>query len=128
MSTYPLKLVIDFDGTIVTNKWPEIGEMKPNAQRIINLLASLGHKIIINTCRSGEHAYNAKNWLIQNEITFHSFNENLPESIEFYNSDTRKLTGDIYIDDKNLLGIPDDWNEIYCQIDRSHGTIITGEQ
>jgi len=128
MSTYPLKLVIDFDGTIVTNKWPEIGEMMPNAKRIINLLASLGHKIIINTCRSGEHAENARSWLIANGIKFHSFNENLPEQIEFYGSDTRKMSGDIYIDDRQLGGIPEDWNEIYYQIDKSHGTIIQPEQ
>jgi phenylalanyl-tRNA synthetase beta subunit len=33
--------------------------------------------------------------------------------LEKYKQDCRKISGDIYIDDKNLGGIPDDWNEIY---------------
>ena len=109
-------LVIDFDGTIVEAKWPEIGEMRKNAKIAINALRSDGHKIVINTCRAGEYADNAKNWLIENGISFDAFNENLQELIDLYGSDTRKLSGDIYIDDKNLCGIPDDWRTIYKMI------------
>jgi hypothetical protein len=92
--------------------FPLIGEMKPNANVVINCLYQCGDNIIINTCRAGEYADNAKQWLIDNRISFTTFNENLPELIEKYGSDTRKMSGDVYIDDKNLGGIPDDWFEI----------------
>jgi hypothetical protein len=39
-------------------------------------------------------------------------NENLPSNIEKYGGDTRKMSADIYIDDRQLGGIPDDWLEI----------------
>jgi hypothetical protein len=32
--------------------------------------------------------------------------------VDYYGSDCRKISGDVYIDDKNLGGIPDDWDEI----------------
>ena len=108
-----LNLIIDFDGTIVYDKYPDIGKEKPNAKTVINRLYDAGHKIVINTCRANLPAANAYGWLVDNGIKFHTFNENLPELIEKYGSDTRKMSGDIYIDDKNLYGIPDDWEVIY---------------
>lgn len=90
--------------------------MKRNAKLVINLLYTAGHKIIINTCRADQYAAAAYSWLVDNGIKFHVFNENLPELIELYGSDTRKLSGDVYIDDKNLGGIPDDWLHIYQMV------------
>lgn len=38
---------IDFDGTIVEHKYPEIGALKPSAKQVINELYGKGHYIII---------------------------------------------------------------------------------
>ena len=37
----------------------------------------------------------------------------LPQSIEYFKQDCRKLSADVYIDDKCLMGLPDTWEEIY---------------
>ena len=42
---------IDFDGTIVSDKYPEIGEPFPEAIETIREIKKLGHKIIIWSCR-----------------------------------------------------------------------------
>lgn len=93
---------IDFDGTLCENKWPEIGEPK---QSIINFCIRKkeeGHKLILWTCRSGKDLEKAIEWCKLKGIVFHAINENLPEQIELYNSDPRKIGADYFIDDRNL--------------------------
>lgn len=111
-------LVIDFDGTIVTgsaklNDWDIIHFLKPNAKEVINQLYDEGHRIIINTCRFGRGEGECQEFLDREEIKYHYINANLPEIVAPYKGDCRKIYGDIYIDDKNLGGIPNDWLEIY---------------
>ena len=105
-------IVIDFDGTIVENKYPEIGKLRKDAKKIINKLYDENHYIIINTCRAVIYESEAYNFLIKNGIKFHYINCNLPHLIEKYGQDCRKISGDIYIDDKSILGIPS-WKKIY---------------
>jgi hypothetical protein len=103
---------IDYDDTIVYQDFPNSGTIKPNAKEVINRLYDEGHHILIWTCRSFENAKTAKKYLIECGIRFHLINENLPSNIEKYGGDTRKMSADIYIDDRQLGGIPDDWLEI----------------
>lgn len=94
---------VDFDGTLCENKYPSIGE--PNVlliSKLINLRLK-GHKIILWTCRKNEYLHAAINWCMEQGLEFDAVNENLPEYIEFFGSDTRKVFADIYIDDKALL-------------------------
>lgn len=109
-------LGIDFDGTIVEENYPKIGELREDARYYINKLYDEGFKIIINTCRSGRFADDARDFLIKNGIKYHTFNENLPEILKMYNTDCRKISADLYIDDRNLGGLPDTWEEIYSLI------------
>ena len=109
-------LSIDFDGTIVENSYPEIGELKLNAKEVITRLYNEGHFILINTCRSGIYEGDCYKFLQENNIPYHYINSNLPSQIELYKQDCRKISADIYIDDKNLMGIPDDWDVIYTLI------------
>lgn len=108
-----LTLAIDFDGTIVENAYPEIGNLKPNVVEVMNRLRDEGYRIVINTCRTGQHELNARICLNDNNIPFHYLNENTLESRLEFTEESRKLSADIYIDDRNLLGIPDDWEKIY---------------
>lgn len=105
-------IVIDFDDTIFNSNYPDIGEVKEGAKEAINKLYEEGYGIIINTCRSGKFEGMAYDALKSEGIKFDYMNTNFPEMIERFGMDCRKISGDIYIDDKNLLGIPE-WPEIY---------------
>lgn len=106
-------IVIDYDDTIVFQDYPRSGAIKPGAKDVINRLHSEGHKILIWTCRAGDRKEIAADYLTKEGVLFHTINENLDEVCAMYGGDTRKLSGDIYIDDKQLGGIPDDWELIY---------------
>lgn len=108
-------LAIDFDGTIATASFPEVGTLREGAYEIINQLYKEGHKIIINTCRSGKYEGMAEDFLKENDIPYHFINTNLPELITEYGNDCRKISADFYIDDKCLMGLPS-WGEIYSII------------
>lgn len=114
--TKGLVLAIDFDGTIASPSFPECGELIPYADLYINRLFLEGHTIIINTCRSGINEGLAQTFLEKHNINYHYINSNLPSLIEFYKQDCRKISADIYIDDKCLMGLPESWAEIYNKI------------
>lgn len=118
-----MTISIDFDGTIVTHMYPEIGLLLPYAKEIINTLYEEGHTIIINTCRAGKFEGDAEAFLIENEINFHWINCNTPEKITEFKQDCRKISADIYIDDKNLGGIPS-WPDIYNIIKSYEGASV----
>lgn len=98
-----MHIAIDFDGTIVTNQYPKVGTLMLGAKKSINELYD-DHTIIINTCRSGAYADRCRRYLDKSGIKYHFFNENDPTLIKQYNGDTRKISADVYIDDKNLGG------------------------
>ena len=98
---------VDFDGTIVENKWPLIGSLIPKAKEVINRFVLGGGKVIIWTCREGNKMLEAERFLQNNSIYYHAINENLPERIDLYGSDCRKVGADLYIDDLSVGGA--DW-------------------
>ena len=109
-------LAIDFDGTICTVSYPEIGRERLGAKEFINKLYDEGYLIVINTCRSdgGEHAAEqmVKDFMKLRGIKYHSINQNLDFLIEYYKCDTRKISADVYIDDKCLFELPS-WEQKY---------------
>lgn len=112
MIQQPIILAIDFDHTIADVDFPVIKGFKPNAKHYINLLYEEGFYISVWTCRSGMHKDAAEDFLNKEGVNFHCINENHPILIEHW-GETRKLAADIYIDDKQLGGIPEDWALIY---------------
>jgi hypothetical protein len=108
-------LAIDFDGTIATESFPEVGSLRKDAAPVIRRFYEEGHYIIINTCRSGKYQGMAEDFLKEHSIPYHYVNCNLPEIIKEYSSDCRKISADYYIDDKCLIGLPP-WEEIYTLI------------
>lgn len=105
-------LAIDFDGTIATDSFPEVGKLRKDADVIIRKLHQDGHEIIINTCRTGKYEGLAEYFLKKNDIPYHFINSNLPRVIDFYKQDCRKISADYYIDNRNIGGLPS-WKEIY---------------
>ena len=96
-------IAVDFDDTLCFSNWPELGE--PNLALINYLkgMQSCGNKLILWTCRSGNPLDEAVSWCHSYGLDFDAINENLPEIIAFYGSDSRKITCDLYIDDKSAL-------------------------
>ena len=101
-------IAVDFDGTLCENKWPEIGE--PNVELIDYLKdqQSQGAKLILWTCRGEDRLEKACGWCVEQGLVFDAINENLPEIISLFGSDTRKIYADEYIDDKmcNKFDLP----------------------
>lgn len=95
-------IAVDFDGTLCENRWPNIGE--PNKQLIAYLREEQRHgaKIILWTCRVGTHLNEAIDWCEEQKIRFDTVNENLPEIIEAFGGESRKIFANEYIDDRAL--------------------------
>ena len=112
-------IAVDFDGTIVEQKYPSIGKEKPFAVETLRQLSTEGHKIILWTVRSGELLKEAIHWCENRNLHFFAVNSNQPAGslFEHTHDSSPKIMADIYIDDANLGGIPD-WGEIYQLISR----------
>ena len=110
-------LAIDFDHTICMSDYPDLGMQRKDAGKVIRKLAKEGYGIIINTCRDGVPLSKAIKWLHKNNIPYHYVNCNFPHIIRYYGSDCRKISADIYIDDKCLTGLPK-WKKIKKMIDK----------
>ena len=97
-----MDIAIDFDGTIVTHEYPNIGEDIPNALPVIKKLIKFGHNIILNTMRSGSTLVDAVQYLEQNDIKLYGIN-NHPTQSKWTTSP--KVYAQLYIDDA-ALGCP----------------------
>lgn len=96
-------VAVDFDGTLCTNKYPNIGD--PNIYLISHLkeMKKSGTKLILWTCRVGDELEQAIEWCLDQGLTFDTVNQNLPEIIESFGGDPRKVFANEYIDDRNVL-------------------------
>ena len=93
-------IAVDFDGTLHTGTWPEIGDVNMTVFNFCRNEQSNGARLILWTNRVGEQLEDAVAWCKERGLEFDAVNENLPELIELYGNDCRKINADIYIDDK----------------------------
>ena len=110
-----MTIAVDFDGTIVEHRYPKIGEEIPFATETLKILAQQRHKLILWTVREGELLEEAIEWCRQRGVFFYSVNKDYPEEEKSHNGFSRKLKADLFIDDRNLGGLPD-WGTIYQMI------------
>ena len=110
-----MSIAVDFDGTIVEHRYPKIGEEIPFATETLKILAQERHKLILWTVREGELLEEAIEWCRQRGVFFYSVNKDYPEEEKSHNGFSRKLKADLFIDDRNLGGLPD-WGTIYQMI------------
>ncbi len=96
-------IAVDFDGTLCKNAFPEIGE--PNLFLIYSLKGKqiLGDKLILWTCRAGDRLQEALDFCAKYGLYFDEINANLPETLEMFGGDSRKIHADLYIDDKSCI-------------------------
>ena len=110
-----MTIAVDFDGTIVEHRYPKIGEEIPFATETLKILAQERHKLILWTVREGELLEEAIEWCRQRGVFFYSVNKDYPEEEKSHNGFSRTLKADLFIDDRNLGGLPD-WGTIYQMI------------
>ena len=108
-------IAIDFDGTIVKHRYPKIGEEIPFAIETLRQLTSEGHKLILWSVREGELLDEAVEWCRERGLEFYAVNGNYAEEQSTHEHFSRKLKADLFIDDRNLGGLPD-WGTIYQMI------------
>ena len=105
-----MNIAIDFDGTIVEHEYPAIGKPIPFAIETLLQLQKDNHKLILWTVREGDLLQEAVDYCEQRGLYFYAVNENyMGENRE---KAGRKLGVDMFIDDRNLGGLPD-WGVIY---------------
>ena len=94
-------IAVDFDGTCVTHEYPKVGK-DIGAVPVLKKLTDSGHKIILNTMRSGKELAAAIKWFIDNDIPLFGANEN-PTQKSWTTSP--KVHANLYIDDA-AIGCP----------------------
>lgn len=106
-------IAIDFDGTLVEHKYPEIGREIPFAFETLRRLQQDRHRLILWTVREGRLLDEALAFCRERGIEFYAVNRDYPEEEKGANRHySRKLKADLFIDDRNLGGLPD-WGTIY---------------
>lgn len=102
-------IAVDFDGTVVTHEYPQVGR-DVGAVPILKKLVEKGHKIMLWTMRGNKPVggvdtlQDAINWYKENDIPLWGINEN-PEQKESGWTNSNKQYAQIYIDD-TALGCP----------------------
>lgn len=106
-------IAIDFDGTIVEHRYPHIGREMPFAIETLKKLTEEGHRLILWTVREGRLLEEAVQFCRERGLEFYAVNRDYPEEEKEHNNHfSRKLKADLWIDDRNLGGLPD-WGTIY---------------
>ena len=109
-------IAIDFDGTIVENNFPKIGDERLFATETLKMLIKDRHQLILWTCREGRLLDEAINWCKERGVEFWAINKDFPEEDITKNQQfSRKIKADIFIDDRMVGGLPD-WGTIYQMI------------
>ena len=106
-----LIIAVDFDGTIVEDGYPGIGQERLFAFETLKRLQADGHRLILWTYRHGKKLDEAVAFCQENGITFYAVNQSFPEE-DFKNDVSRKIHADLFIDDRNIGGILG-WGEVY---------------
>jgi len=95
-------IAVDFDGTVVTHDYPEVGSDVPHAVDVLKALVKKGAKIILYTMRSGLHLRRAEAWYKLHNIKLYASQRN-PTQDRW--TDSPKCYANIFIDDA-ALGCP----------------------
>lgn len=90
------RIILDFDGTVVEHKYPEMGVPVPHALRVVERLQKAGHKIVLSTYRA-----NLNNGSLQQAIDY------------IHNNPDHKIVLDEILQEKHHIYeyAPDTWNK-----------------
>ena len=112
-------IAVDFDGTIVEHKYPEIGQEVPFAIDTLKMLIKDQHRLILWSVREGALLDEAVEWCRARGVELYAVNKDYPEEEKEKNNHfSRKLKADFFIDDRNVGGLPE-WGQIYQMISQN---------
>lgn len=95
----PPIVAVDFDGTLVKNKFPDIGEINWFVWEAVQKAQADGKKIILWTSRTGEVLDAAVEFCTRHGLKFDAINDNIPE-VKALGWNARKVFATMYIDDR----------------------------
>ena len=104
MNKLPYIIAVDFDGTLVEDKFPEIGEPIEANWNMVREAIDKGAKIILWTSRDNERLRAAVEFCTERGLHFDAINDNLDEVKVLFNNSTRKVYANEYWDDKAIAG------------------------
>lgn len=107
-------IAVDFDSTLAVTQFPTIIEPKWNEIAICKALKKQGCILILWTCRCGEDLAAAVEYCRDCGLEFDFINENVPENVEKFGNDSRKIFAHVYIDDKAVNPEETFANSAYC--------------
>lgn len=107
-------IAVDFDGTIVEDCYPEIGEPKIFAFETLIEIQKNNHQLILWTTRTGERLEEAVAFCKKNGVEFYAVNASYPEE-KFENTASRKINCEVFVSEKNIGGMPG-WGEAWQEI------------
>jgi hypothetical protein len=108
-------IAVDFDGTIVTHEYPKIGREIPFAiESLKRLQQDYEYQLVLWTVREGAELEEALEYCRNRGLEFYAVNNNYPEETP-NDKQPRKIKADLFLDDRNLGGMPD-WGIIYRMI------------
>tara|TARA_R110000850_G_scaffold179914_1_gene305629 strand:+ start:426 stop:833 length:408 start_codon:yes stop_codon:yes gene_type:complete len=110
-------IAVDFDGTIVEDKYPGIGKPMMFAFETLKMLQNDGHRLILWTYRAGDRLKDAVKFCKENGVEFYAINSSYDEEEFDMEKSSRKIHADIFIDDRNFGGFPG-WGVIYQKLSK----------
>lgn len=97
-------IAVDFDGTLCFSAGPDVGEPNNTLIKYLKDQQQAGDKLILWTCRSGAALDKAVSWCREvAHLEFDAINDNVQEVIDYYGNNFRKISYDIYIDDRAFV-------------------------
>ena len=123
---FPLKKIKELlkkeDSEVLYHLRKQLDLMQKEKQKLLTLLKTLEkliedrHQLILWSVREGRLLDEAVEWCRQRGVEFYAVNKDFPEEDTDKNRHySRKLKADLFIDDRNLGGLPD-WGTIYRMI------------
>ena len=107
-----MTIAVDFDGTIVEDRYPQSGKERPFAVATLKQLMNDGHHLILWTVRKGERLDEAVKWCEDRGVRFFAVNKDFDDDELDQLHHSRKIKADLFIDDRSVTGLPD-WGVIY---------------
>ena len=105
-------IAVDFDGTLVEHRYPEIGKEILFAFETLRALQKENHQLILWTIRTGKELEESIEYCRKKGVEFYAVNSSYPEEKFEPGNVSRKINADLFIDDRNIGGLPG-WGEIW---------------
>lgn len=99
--TFQKIIAVDFDGTLCSNRYPDIGSAKHDTIQALKTAQEQGAALILWSCRTGMQLEEAVSWCADHGLYFDAINDNLEQIKEKFGENPRKVYAHTYLDDRS---------------------------